>query len=170
MTSVLCPSCRGAAVIVGHGSSRCFNPQVGRTPDVNPGVVLQAPLSACLSCGHVWSTLDPARLRRFIESAGNELARQQLDEFDRGPCRDLPDTEIGRAIGAKVAAVDAEARAGANGAVRKYREVSGVTWDEALRVAGDWPRLTREEKLALFGWAPKRKTKKALDDFDSPFI
>jgi hypothetical protein len=128
------------------------------------------PLRACLSCGLVWSAVDPDRLRFLIADHGLELARQHLDEIDHGPYRDLPASDAAREIGDRVAELDALARAGAHGPmVRRYRELCGVTWDQAHRDVKDWPRLTREAKLELFGWVPKTK-KDEFDDFGSPFI
>jgi hypothetical protein len=123
---------------------------------------------ACVSCGHVWNRVDPARLREHIASCGDELARQELDEIDRGIYRDLPDIAAAREIAEKVAAIDALIRAGKTGAVGLYRELKGVTWDQALHETGRWARLTRDEKLALFGWLPKKKVR--VDDLDSPFL
>jgi hypothetical protein len=122
---------------------------------------------ACVSCGHVWTTLDPARLRGVIRSSGEEIARQELDEIDFGPHRGLPDTELAREIADKVAELDALCRSGKVGVAGRYRELRGVTWDQALKETRDWVRLTREEKLALFGWETKKKV--PIDDLDSPF-
>lgn len=167
-----CPYCGRADAVTGdlmngHGPTIGFAPRNLRPLRSGLGVGLNGAFYSCASCGLVWSTLDPGKLRAFIMGHGEELAKQQLDEFDRGPCRDLPDTGVGREIGAAVAAVDEAARSWTPGAARTYRELRGVTWDQALRETRDWARLTREEKLALFGWVPKKKA--AVDDLDSPF-
>jgi len=106
--------------------------------------------------------MEPTRLRRFLQV--HELGRQYLDELERGPYRDLPDVDLAREIGDHVAELDAIARNSIAGkVVRRYRELRGVTWDQALKDASDWAELTRPEKLALFGWIPK-KAKEFFDD------
>ncbi|MDG3002195.1 hypothetical protein [Paludisphaera mucosa] len=133
-----------------------------------PGAGFGLPaFSACFTCGLVWSSVEPDALRGFIHRRGEEIARQHLDEIERGPFRDLPDTDLAREIGAAIADVDALSRAGSSAVPRRYRELRGVPWDQALHDTRNWRRLTREEKLELFGWAPKKKS--ALDDFDAPF-
>jgi hypothetical protein len=108
----------------------------------------------CLSCGHVWSHLDPTMLRAFIRESCGESAKQRLDALDFGPYRDLPDTALAHEIGDKIAEIDAlEGTA----TIRRYRELKEVTWDEAIKDATHWDRLTREQKLTLFGWVEKKK-------------
>ena len=170
MKPACCPHCQSANAVLGdmtgaEGYAHSFAPRNCRYFRPNAGIAPSGAFYACASCGLVWTAVDPGKLRAFIAAHGEELARQQLDEFDRGPFRDLPDTEIGRKIGAKVAAVDAAARAGK--ATRKYRELRGVTWDQAFKDTTNWARLTRQEKLELFGWVAKKKA--PVDDFDSSF-
>ncbi len=123
-----------------------------------PSVPLNAKPRACLSCGHVWSTIDPAKLRENIRLRGVEIDRQHLDEIDDGPFRDLPDTALARAMGKKVQEIDALVR---NGrwieAIRRYRDLQGVTWDQVHKDMNNWANMPREEKLALFGWVPQKK-------------
>jgi hypothetical protein len=149
----------------GDGGSCRVRPRHCRPYGSDLGV--RSTSSACVSCGLVWSSVDPDALREYIARNGQEIARQQLDAFDRGPFRDLPDTDLAREIGAAVAEVDALCSAGSSAVPRRYRELRGVPWDQALRETRNWSRLTRAEKLELFGWAPKKKA--VLDDFDSPF-
>jgi len=81
----------------------------------------------------------------------------------------LPDTGVAREIAEKIAELDALVRTGKSGAVGRYREMRGVIWDEAIKEMKSWAKLTREEKLALFGWKPKaNKTKQEFDDLDEP--
>jgi hypothetical protein len=166
-----CPAC-GAATILkgfiafGEGYATQFVPNHCRATRTQ-GVPTAVTARACAACGHVWMTLDPGRLREYVATHGEEIARQELDELERGPYRDLPDTAVAREVADKVAELDHLARGRAVGVVGRYRELRGVTWDIALKEAGDWHRLTRAEKLALFGWTPKKKV--ALDDLDSPF-
>jgi hypothetical protein len=161
------------AVVLGYiltgdgGYGAHFLPVHCRLSYVSPAVPPARGFAACLSCGHLWSVLDPAALLAYIERTGDELAQQQLDELARGPFRDLPDTELAREVGTKIAEVDAMARRGAPAAARKYREVQGVTWDQALHDTKNWHKLSRQEKLELFGWTSKKKT--PVDDLDAPF-
>ena len=52
--------------------------------------------SSCLSCGHVWASLEPGKLRNFIRWRGDELVRQSLDFLEHGPGHDLPDVPEAR--------------------------------------------------------------------------
>src|SRR5690606_12887522 len=89
-----------------------------------PSVRLQARARACVSCGHAWSTIDPAKLRENIQLRGVEIDRQHLDEIDDGPFRDLPDTALARALGKKVQEIDALVRNGRwIDAIRRYRDL-----------------------------------------------
>ena len=171
---VRCPRCRSEAVVAGgiapHGESRpMFLPRHCGSSTYTPGVIPSQPLRACLSCGRLWSEVGADALRALIAGSGHELTRQYLDEIDRGPYRDLPATDAAREVADRIAELDAIARTGSPGAIaRRYREMCGVSWDQAHHAVREWPRLTREAKLELFGWAPKKKG--AADDFDSPFF
>ncbi len=159
---------RGAVIDPEAGIGNRFDPRDSRIFRKRTGVALSSQeFRACVSCGLVWSSLDPDRLRAFVLEYGEEVAKQEIDEFDRGPMRDLPDTALTRSIAAKVAELDALARDRRVGVVGRYRDMKGVAWDVALAEAGQWRRLARAEKLALFGWIPKEKP--LLDDLDSPF-
>lgn len=164
-----CPRCGGSGVMHGslvalvsnppHVVSVSFSPR-SVTPgvfDLARGVGLAVETRACLKCGHVWSSLDPGRLRQFVETHGGALARQELDEIDRGIYRDLPDVELAREVAEKVAEIDSMVRRGEFGSVARYRELRGVAWDEAIKTMNGWSRLTRAEKLELFGWTSKKK-------------
>lgn len=48
-------------------------------------------------------------------------------------------------------------------ATRRYRQLTAKTWDEVLAATSKWVDLTRDRKLAMFGWHPKGK----LDDHES---
>lgn len=161
-----CPACNEPAVMPGQflasgdygtgcGGFGLERSRLFRTP---PAAPLAANARACVSCGHVWSKIDPLKLRENIWKHGSEIDRQHLDEIDDGPFRDLPDTALARALGAKVQEIDALARTGRWGeAVRRYRDLQGVTWDQAHKDMNNWMNMHREDKLALFGWAPKKK-------------
>jgi hypothetical protein len=122
---------------------------------------------ACVSCGLVWTALEPSALRDHIERHGREILRQELEEIEHGPYRGLPDTDLAREVADRIAELDALARSGKIGLVGRYRELRGVTWDQAHKDVGGWADLTRGEKLALLGWTPKKKA--VVDDLDSPF-
>lgn len=136
-----------------------FVPERTRLLRMGRGVALNSPKTrACASCGHVWSALNPGALREFIRDNGDEIGRQHLDEIINGPYRDLPDTNFARSVAEKVWRIDVLVRSGRfNVAVREYRDMKAVTWDQAHRDMNSWPSMRREDKLALFGWAPKKK-------------
>ena len=167
-----CPACREPKVVGGTiasvemgGPDRFFPGRTRHGLSERPGVAM-APggFHACISCGLVWSSVNPASLRDCIRDRGDALAREQLDDFEVGLLRGLPETDLAREVAAKVAAVNASACAGKPGeAARRFRDLAGVSWDRAHEVIRKWPELPREEKLALFGWAAKRKV--ADDEF-----
>jgi hypothetical protein len=177
MESERCPGCGRATVVAGsvnfpvEGHARCgstFVPRESPAYSSNVWVFTTGVYHACVSCGHLWSAVDAGALRRFIQVHGNELAKQQLDEFVHGPYRGLPDLAFARDIGDRVAEVDASMLSGKPGAVGRYRDLKGVTWDQALKDMKNWRDLRREEKLALFGWEPKKK--EPVDDLASPYF
>ena len=157
-----CPHCGGTTLVNGevrgdqHGVA--FMPRHAR-PFWNPGgVAIERDARACLTCGHLWLHVNPAELRRFIQDRTGEIGRQFLNEIERGPYRDLPATTLARQIAEHVAEIDSLVRDGFHGkAVRRYREMRGVIWDQAINDLRNWANLTRPEKLALFGWIPKKK-------------
>lgn len=161
-----CPACGGTKIVAGsmqgpESALSAFVPHSARNVfALNQGLSPSAPFRACLGCGLLWSAIEPASLTGHMRASGRELARQEADELEYGPCRELPDTEWGRMVGGYVAELDAMARAGGNGLLRRYRDMRGVTWDVANQEAGRWAKLTREEKLGLFGWVPKAKPSK----------
>lgn len=160
-----CPNCNEPTVV--HGRFISVNAKHG------DGFVLARPrlfkrvpfvpydnwrVRACASRGHVWSSLDPARLREVMLKQGDEIDRQHLDEIDHGPLRDPPDTEPARAAGEKVWEIDVLVRSGRwDEAVRKYRELRGVAWDQSHKDLKKWRSMPRWEKIALFGWVSKKK-------------
>ena len=179
MTSAsACPRCGRPTVVVGHvldGGESIDPPrflpaqmQIKLFSQNWWGVELTAGFQACLTCGLTWSQVDGDALRSFILQHGSELACQQVDEFDGGPMRGLPDTAPARQVAANVAEIDHLVRSNkANEAVRRYRELTGVIWDQAIAATRSWRDLTREAKLELFGWITK---KGELDDLADPWI
>jgi hypothetical protein len=157
-----CPRCNESPVLGGYVNGFC--PGFAWTRGTTVGAAITVEARTCLSCGLVWSFMEPSRLHRFLRDCTGELGRQYLDELERGRYRDLPDTDLAREIGDHIADLDAVARDSSAGkVVRRYRELRGVTWDQALRDGTKWAELSRPEKLALFGWIPK-KAKEPFDD------
>lgn len=156
-----CPACNAAAVVLGTfpEGDYGFVPDRARLFRNRRSVDFAVPKArACVSCGHVWSSLNPASLRDFIREHADEIGRQHLDEIIFGPRRDLPDTDFARAVADKVWRLDVLVRSGRyNRAVREYRDMRAVTWDRAHKDMSNWANLNRGDKLALFGWAPKKK-------------
>lgn len=146
MDIVRCPVCASEKVVRGIAAQGGPGRTLFLLPRVDPlsGLPLGARMQGCLACGHLWSSFDPDRFRAHVAEQGCELDRQYLDEVERGPNRDLPDTELGRGIGAHIAELDALARGHATALIRRYRDLRDVTWDDAIREAARWPRLTRE--------------------------
>lgn len=175
MSSATCPQCGRSTVFSGgitHGpdtmvQARNFVP-TDQLPiwRAYPGILLMGEPQVCVSCGHLWSSVDPQDLRKYIQAHGSELLKQRLDESDHGPYRGLPETDLAREIADKISEIDALVQSSLPGFVGKYRELRGVTWDQAIKETRHWRDLTREEKLALFGWESKKKG--PVDDLDSP--
>ncbi len=91
----------------------------------------------CTSCGLTWTNLEADKVRELVEAYGDDLAS----------------SPAARAASGGVAEIDALAP---SEATRRYRELTHVTWDEAINAVRDWHLLTRAEKLARFGWRPKQ--------------
>ena len=118
MESYRCPKCDSSTVMPGivssmgeGGSCSSFVPH-GTLPSSKnlwrAGVNLPYGFLACLSCGHLWSSLAPEDVRALIREHGTELAKQHLESLDSGPLHDLPDTPgSAREAGQRVAELDA---------------------------------------------------------------
>ena len=167
MDQASCPRCGQPTVLAGHliegghstGPPRFLPEQVQMRLFTGQwwGVEVAGKFRSCLACGLVWSELDANRLVAFVQEHGSELDRDQLAEWDGGPMRGLPDTEAARAVVARVAEIDHHVRSAQPGeATRRYREWTGVTWDEAVAIVKRWRDLSRAEKLARFGWLAKK--------------
>jgi hypothetical protein len=101
--------------------------------------------------------LAAVKLRANIETYGNELIKQHIEPSISGPYQGLPDIPEARQAADGVAEIDALVLAGRGGEVRRYRDLTNTTWDQALEVVRGWRDLKRAQKLALFGWHPKGK-------------
>lgn len=143
MSDAPCPACSGSKIVT------------GRMQDADQFSFRFAPAS----CSHPRVT-PPEALRTILRSSGWEIAKQEIDEIDHGPCRDLPNSDCGRMVGASIWELDKLARAGRSALLRRYRDMRGVRCDVAAKEATHWRQLTREEKLELFGWVAKVKPPK----------
>ncbi len=163
MEAQSCPKCAASTVIAGSiansgegGVGIFFVPFGNRSVRLQIGVELSSSFLYCLSCGHLWASVTPEKLRRLIEIHGTELAKQHYDSLSAGPYRGLPDYPEAREAADKVAEIDALVLAGKDGeATRRYRDLTGTTWDQALALVHGWHRMDRSRKLALCGWCPK---------------
>jgi hypothetical protein len=164
MDAERCPKCNAFTVVAGHvtpglGEMRdthfCFVPIGTRPLRWKTGVVLRNAFLACSSCGHFWTSLAPNELRDFIEDYGRELAKQHLESLE-AERHGLPDCPKAREAGRRVATIDALMLADKQPeATRRYRQLTGTTWDQAIDTICHWRDLKRPQKLALFGWYPK---------------
>jgi hypothetical protein len=80
---VSCPACGSAITLRGHVASRfgeCrFVPSGLRWFVLQRSLSLRDPLlHACLSCGQVWGTCDPARLRALVDASASEALLDDL--------------------------------------------------------------------------------------------
>src|SRR5262245_22403563 len=118
---------------------------------------------ACLSCGQVWTTIAPAKIRAYVERTGSDLARQYLQAIEHGPAHDVPDCPEARQAAEGVAEIDHLVLGmRQHEAIRRYRELLGVKWDQAIYDVHCWHERSRVEKLAIFGWRSKELA--AADD------
>jgi hypothetical protein len=164
MEAERCPKCAGMAVLPGCslsidvGDGICLVPPGALPPGWNPGIPAPFAMSCCLSCGHAWTQIKPETIVHYIQTHGSELGKQNLETVVKGPYRDLPDFPEARAAADKVAEVDALVATGHDvEARRRYRELTGTTWDHAIASINGWSALDRPKKLAVFGWCPKDK-------------
>lgn len=157
-----CPRCRSDALVPGRFMAydtpyaepglgfHAYNGKLIRSGMPTP---IQQPVRACAKCGLIWSVIDPGILRSHLERDGDELTRQRLAAFDGGPLYDLPDCPEARVAGECVAEIDRLVWSQATlEATRRYRSYTGRTWDDTHVAIKAWPRLSRAEKLAHFGW------------------
>jgi hypothetical protein len=168
METRCCPKCNAASIVPGgmvsrSGEGACvavFAPVGMSRWRFAIGVGLAREVFACLSCGFVWTSTDPAALRGFVKKHATELGRQFLDSLELGPAHGVPDIPEARAAAERASEIDALLMAGQHGpATRHYREWTACKWHDAHEALGKWSRLKREEKLALLGWASKESLK-----------
>ena len=84
-----CPKCGGGPIITGRFPAEGF----GRfRPDglrfllifSSPSVRCTSAASACLSCGHAWTAIDPAKLCAIIARGGTDKAKELLAHVREG--------------------------------------------------------------------------------------
>ena len=163
MEAQSCPNCTASTVMAGCFAYAAqvdggggFVPGGMRGLRTSVGMFLPATFLYCLSCGHLWTNLAPKKVRRFIEKHGTSLVRQNYEAAVSGRYHGLPDVPEAREAADKVAEIDALVLAGKDGeAIRRYRDLTGITWDQALALVPGWHELDRARKLALCGWCPK---------------
>jgi hypothetical protein len=94
-----CPKCDAKAVVAGrfgdptNGRGKWFEPTGMRFFNFRlrgRGVWCPEPFQACLTCGHVWTHLQPEDLRAFIDKHGNAETKLKLSPFRKAtPEQDL---------------------------------------------------------------------------------
>ena len=94
-----CPKCDAKAVVAGrfqdipNARGRWFEPTGMRFFNFRLrgwGVSCPEPFRACLTCGHVWTHLQPEDLRTFIDKHGNAETKLKLSPFRKAtPEQDL---------------------------------------------------------------------------------
>jgi hypothetical protein len=154
-----CPNCGEATVVPGRLVASEGTGIVGFAPAFTRSqVTLPIAFQACSACGNVWSSVAPEELRNAIETRGREVVKQHLASGRSGPYHDLPDIPEAKQAADAVTEIDALFLAG-DGlvATRRYRQLTGKTWDEVHAVMSKWADLARADKLAIFGWHPKGK-------------
>ena len=88
-----CPKCDAKAVVAGRfemqrARGRWFEPTGMRFFDFRLwgwGVSCPEPFRACLTCGLVWTHLQPEDLRTFIDKHGNAETKLKLSPFRKAP-------------------------------------------------------------------------------------
>ena len=82
-----CPKCDAKAVVAGAFYKLCFIPRGMRFFEfrLRTGVYCQGPVRACLTCGHVWTHLQPEKLRTFIDEHGTAKTKLKLSPFQKSP-------------------------------------------------------------------------------------
>jgi hypothetical protein len=82
-----CPKCDANAVVAGRFPAICFVPTGMRffSFRLRKGVSFTECLRACLTCGHVWTHLQPEDLRAFIDKFGSAETKLRLSPFKKGP-------------------------------------------------------------------------------------
>jgi hypothetical protein len=160
-----CPACgrskliEGQVVSASETTSLVFVPPGARLIRWMSGVPLPNVFQYCLECGHLASRLAPEAVRTFLREYGTPLATEHLDALIAGPEHDVPDVPEARAAARGVAEINALIVDNRQPeATRRYRDLTGTTWDQAIDAIRHWRERTRPERLAMLGWMPVDKT------------
>jgi hypothetical protein len=159
MQTNCCPSCGKPTLVPGNLVVSENYPIHGFAPTgTQSHVKLRIAFQGCTSCGHVGASVVPEELRSAIERHGNELVKQNLVLSEFGRYHDLPDIPEARQAADGVAEIDGCLLAGnALEALRRFRQLTGQSWDDVHLVMSKWADLKRPRKLALLGWRPKHE-------------
>lgn len=152
-----CPNCKAQTAVLGRvAGDQLLPPHFVPVHTSGPGVNLTLGFFSCFSCGHLWSALDPDKLRSYIEAHGDELVKERLGPFASDPFRGLPDCPEAHDAARGVAEIDGLVFTGKMvEAIRRYRELTHTKWGPAGDYIRAWRLLKRARKLALFGWHSK---------------
>jgi hypothetical protein len=157
METLPCPSCGHLDAVPGRVVGPEQWPASAFVPShTGIGVKLRVSFRACLSCGHIWMSVPPEDLKSVIKCAGDELIKDYVIRLERGLYHDLPDIPETRRAADDVREIDTLVLAGQIvEATRRYRQLTGHTWDEVHAVIPHWAQLTRARRLAACGWRAK---------------
>ena len=163
MENRLCPNCKSSTVVPGQLSTGDIPaPWFRPSHTSGHGVSVTRSFLSCWSCGHFWTSIDPAKLRGWIATNGSELMKEQMEPSARNPLDGLPDFPEAHQAASGVAEIDNLVLEGKQvEAIRRYRALTHTKWGPAGDVIRAWHNLKRSRKLALFGWREKEET---IDD------
>jgi hypothetical protein len=159
MEKHLCPNCKSSTVVSGRfWTGDIPAPWFRPSHTSGHGVSVPCNFLSCWSCGHIWASVEPVKLRACIVTNGDELIREQLEPFANDPFYGLPDFPEAHKAAEGVAEIDSLVLAGKIvEAIRRYRELTHTPWAPAGDDIRAWHNLKRARKLALFGWHEKEE-------------
>ncbi len=164
MDTPTCPNCKDRTVVPGHFTYDVVPmPSFIPTHTIGPGVSLTRHFHSCFSCGHIWSDVDPEKLRSYITAHGDELMKERLEPCASDPFRGLPDCPEAHDAARGVAEIDDLVFTGKMvEAIRRYRELTHTKWGPAGDYIRAWRNLKRAQarvvRLALKGRVARRKS------------
>jgi hypothetical protein len=113
---------------------------------------------ACADCGLVWSNVVANALAGFLEHNLGPLGMECYRALRGGAAWDLPDSDQAHAAAEAVLEINRLVLLDKRPeATRRYRELTGCSWDDANDAIAGWKKLQRAIKLARFGWVEKDK-------------
>jgi hypothetical protein len=163
--SSLCPKCQSPNLIGGivRGSglkADDFLPNSAGCAEPEAGLPLDKPFRCCTLCGLIWSRVDREEVLAFVKRRTEAAAQLRAEHI----ARQLAEASGEELALVKISEIESQIAWGVEdgSAVRRFRELTGGTWDQAIRAINRWPDLTLKEKMAHFGWAPVEKIKVSL--------